>query len=349
MNLPDRSGQHRVWTKAHRILVLLLIPLLMGLGIREASALRFRGETDVFGGAGGAGYSGQRITCPPGSFLTALAAKTGGWMAHIRIYCAIARPDGRWAGEQFPGPLPGMGWSSKGRWTTGSCPRDWYIYAIHSVQTYIENARDAFDEGDPRQTFISGATFDCVWRGGDIGGSRFTLKALGRLTRDDHKYRHDVRGSKECIDLATGLKGTAGEYVSSLGLTCAPFTPQPPQECAACHQNSSLSSLRLPVQLSAPAILLTILMAAGWGFVRFSPEPAAFPGVRRFNQRFLVGLVATSAVIAVWIRASLLDSVHAPLWPIAAALVVLTTAIIALALATVIRTVMVRYASRHKV
>jgi len=308
-------------------MLVLLLPLLMGQGYPD--------ETPVLGGAGG---STQRVTCPPGTFLTGVSARIGAFMEHIETWCAAARPDGLWAGQPFHGPMPGMGSSSGPPWQGASCPRNSYVQYLYGV-VYLDGVSSWQDNGDPFHTYVADADLNCYFPQTKLYYG-IAVQTPPHFGDDAPRYRG--RNGFGCSGLATGLKGQSGLYVDSLGLTCAPFTALPRSDCLLCHDNTPWRRLRVSTANWALGALLSVLVVALAAFLRSGFRRDAAGQTRRFSRWSLAAIAILSAATAFLVNRQLAESIHFPWSPIAGGFAAAAVGLLGLGIATLLRRVFAR-------
>ncbi len=302
--------------------LLLLLPLLMGQGYPD--------QTPLIGGAGG---SPQRVTCPPGTFLSGVSARIGAFMEHIETWCAAARPDGLWAGQPFHGPMPGMGSSNGPPWQGVSCPRNAYVQYLSGV-VYLDGVSSWQDYGDPFHTYVADADLSCYFpQTKSYYG--IAVQTPPHYGADAPRYRD--RNGFGCSGLATGLRGQSGDYVDSLGLTCAPFTALPRSDCVLCHSSAPWRRLRVSTANWALGVLLSGLAVALAAFTTSGFRRDATGQRRRFSRWSLAAIAVLSTATAFLVSRHLAGTIHFPWSPIAGALAAAAVGILGVGIATLLR------------
>lgn len=173
----------------------------------SADAPMVLGGTGVLGGPGGSGFV---LMCPPEAFLVGLDVRAGALIDAVRPECGAIDPDSIQVTHHVS-KMPKAGGSGGDGW------RDVHCKPPNSVVTEL----DVYLARTGRGTFVGNLQAGCL----TLVGSSYSATEFAHWSEVDS----EGSGRLACPGghWAKGVYGTAGKYVDSIGLVCAPALPPP--------------------------------------------------------------------------------------------------------------------------
>jgi hypothetical protein len=160
------------------------------------------GGTGVAGGPGGGGFV---LMCPPDAFLIGLDVRTGAWIDAVGPACGVVDRARMQVTHAVPG-LPQAGGAG------GDAQRDMRCEEANSVIFQL----DVFLARTGGGTFVGNLQAGCH----PLHKNGYSTTQFARWGETPHE------GSARLVcpdgQLARGVYGTAGIYIDSIGLVCAP-------------------------------------------------------------------------------------------------------------------------------